>query len=62
MIGSSETLIRRIRQLQDYYGTNYLLFEVAQGGMDPKNVVSSLERFAVEVMPAFRSDDPVPTI
>jgi len=60
MIGSSETLIRRIRQLQDYYGTNYLLLEVAQGGMDPKNVVSSLERFAKEVMPAFRSDRPIP--
>ena len=46
MIGSPETLIRRIREMRD--------FEIAQGGMDPARAVASLERFSKEVMPVFR--------
>ena len=36
MIGDAENLIGRIRWAQEYYGTNYLILEVAQGGMPHK--------------------------
>ena len=55
LIGDPENLIARIRWAQEFYGTNYLLLEVAQGGMPPQRVVASLERFAKYVMPAFRN-------
>src|SRR6266571_4321578 len=54
MIGDPENLLARIRWAQEFYGTNYLIFEVAQGGMPHKYVMPSLERFAKYVMPAFR--------
>ncbi len=55
LIGDPDNLIERIRWAQEFYGTNYLLLEVAQGGMQPEHVVASLERFAKYVMPAFRN-------
>ena len=53
MIGDPETLIKRIRRANEYYGTNYLILEVAQGGVPHEYVIRSLERFAKYVMPAF---------
>jgi alkanesulfonate monooxygenase SsuD/methylene tetrahydromethanopterin reductase-like flavin-dependent oxidoreductase (luciferase family) len=56
LIGDPENLIARIRWAQEYYGTNYLILETAQGGMPHKYVMPSLERFAKHVMPAFQHD------
>jgi hypothetical protein len=53
LIGSPKKLIDRIRWLQEFYDPTYLLFEVGQGGLSPDKVVTSLERFARDVMPAF---------
>jgi alkanesulfonate monooxygenase SsuD/methylene tetrahydromethanopterin reductase-like flavin-dependent oxidoreductase (luciferase family) len=55
MIGDPENLRERIKWAQEFYGTNYLVFEVAQGGMPHKYVMPSLERFAKYVMPHFSS-------
>lgn len=57
LIGDPDNLIERIRWAQEFYGTNYLLLEVAQGGMPPAHVEASLERFAKDVMPAFRTQE-----
>jgi alkanesulfonate monooxygenase SsuD/methylene tetrahydromethanopterin reductase-like flavin-dependent oxidoreductase (luciferase family) len=54
LIGDPENLVARIRWAQEFYGTNYLILEVAQGGMPHKYVMPSLERFAKYVMPHFR--------
>ena len=54
MIGNPDNLIERIKWAQEYFGANYLIFEVAQGGMPHKYVMPSLERFAKYVMPHFR--------
>ena len=54
MIGDPDNLVERIQWAQEYFGTNYLILEVAQGGMPHKYVMPSLERFAKSVMPHFR--------
>lgn len=54
LIGEPEYLIERIRWARDYYDTNYLLFEVAQGGASHQATVESLRRFARHVMPVFK--------
>jgi alkanesulfonate monooxygenase SsuD/methylene tetrahydromethanopterin reductase-like flavin-dependent oxidoreductase (luciferase family) len=54
LLGDPDYLIERIRWAADYYDTNYLLFEVAQGGATHKETVASLRRFARHVMPAFK--------
>jgi alkanesulfonate monooxygenase SsuD/methylene tetrahydromethanopterin reductase-like flavin-dependent oxidoreductase (luciferase family) len=54
MIGDPDSLIARIRWAREFFGTNYLMLEVGQGGMPPSQVVPSLERFAKHVMPTFR--------
>ncbi len=54
LIGDAENLVARIKWAQEFYGTNYLILEVAQGGMPHKHVMPSLERFAKYVMPHFR--------
>ncbi|MBV1876012.1 MAG: LLM class flavin-dependent oxidoreductase [Pseudomonadales bacterium] len=56
MIGDPDNLIERIKWAREYYGTNYLIFEIAQGGMSPDKVIPSLERFARYVMPEFKQD------
>ena len=55
LIGDPDNLIKRIRWAEEFYGTNYILLEVAQGGMPTENVVASLKRFAKYVMPAFEN-------
>ena len=55
MIGEPENLVRKVEWILDYFDhPTYLLFEVAQGGMPPKKVIPTLERFAREVMPQFQ--------
>jgi alkanesulfonate monooxygenase SsuD/methylene tetrahydromethanopterin reductase-like flavin-dependent oxidoreductase (luciferase family) len=53
MIGDPEFIIDHIGWAQEYYGVNYLIFEVAQGGEPHGLVMRSLERFAMHVMPVF---------
>jgi alkanesulfonate monooxygenase SsuD/methylene tetrahydromethanopterin reductase-like flavin-dependent oxidoreductase (luciferase family) len=53
LLGEPDHLIERIRWARDYYDTNYLLFEVAQGGAGHQATVESLRRFAKHVMPVF---------
>jgi alkanesulfonate monooxygenase SsuD/methylene tetrahydromethanopterin reductase-like flavin-dependent oxidoreductase (luciferase family) len=54
MVGEPKALIEKIEWIIDYFeNPTYLLFEVAQGGMPPKMVIPTLERFAREVMPHF---------
>ncbi len=54
MIGDPAYLIDQIKWAQEYYGVNYLIFEVAQGGEPHELVMQSLRRFAKHVMPAFK--------
>jgi hypothetical protein len=54
LLGQPDYLIERIRWAADYYDSNYLLFEVAQGGASHAKTVESLRRFARDVMPAFK--------
>lgn len=54
LMGDPETLIDRIEWLRDYYGLDYLLLEMGQGGLPHAQVMESLERFGREVMPHFR--------
>jgi alkanesulfonate monooxygenase SsuD/methylene tetrahydromethanopterin reductase-like flavin-dependent oxidoreductase (luciferase family) len=53
LIGDPDKLIEHIRWAEEYYGANYLILEVAQGGEPHEYVVRSLERFAKYVMPKF---------
>ena len=53
LLGDPDHLIERIRWARDFYDTNYLLFEVAQGGAEHQATVESLQRFARHVMPVF---------
>ena len=46
-------LVERIDWARDYYGLDYLLLEVGQGGLPHEQVTESLTRFAEEVMPVF---------
>jgi hypothetical protein len=39
---------------RDYYGLNYFLLEIGQGGLPHADVLRSLEHFARHVMPVFR--------
>jgi len=55
LIGEPETVVERIRWASDFYGVNYLLLEVGQGGLPHKEVVASLARFAEHVMPHFET-------
>ena len=54
LLGDPDYLIKRIKWAAEYYDTNYLLFEVAQGGASHQETLQSLRRFAREVMPAFK--------
>jgi alkanesulfonate monooxygenase SsuD/methylene tetrahydromethanopterin reductase-like flavin-dependent oxidoreductase (luciferase family) len=54
LVGAPDKLIELVRWAQEFYGLNYFLLEVGQGGLPHADVVRSLERFAREVMPAVR--------
>jgi len=56
LIGDPGTLVERIRWAEAYYGLNYLLLEVGQGGLPHREVLSSLERFAKHVMSRFAAE------
>ena len=54
LIGDPEGVIEKLRWVQDFYGPDGLLLEVAQGAMPPERVIPVCERFARHVMPRFR--------
>ncbi|MDP1670509.1 MAG: hypothetical protein Q8L63_00335, partial [Alphaproteobacteria bacterium] len=54
MIGDPAFCIDQIQWAQEYYGTNYLIFEVAQGGEPHDLVMKSLKLFGEKVLPAFK--------
>ena len=54
VMGTPDVCAARIRHLRQAYGLNYFMFEVNYGGVPHTKVVSSLERFAREVIPQFR--------
>lgn len=59
LLGDPEDLIRRITDIGDYFGSNILQMEVAQGGADPEEAMRALRLFGEEVIPAFRQTAPV---
>jgi alkanesulfonate monooxygenase SsuD/methylene tetrahydromethanopterin reductase-like flavin-dependent oxidoreductase (luciferase family) len=55
LIGAPDKLVDLVHWAREFYGLNYLLLEVGQGGLSHELVVESLERFAQRVIPAFRA-------
>jgi len=55
LIGDPAYIIDQINWAQEYYGVNYLIFEVAQGGEPHELVMRSLKLFAEKVMPVFQN-------
>lgn len=55
LISDAQGLVERVAWAREYYGLNYLLLEVGQGGLGHERVMESLERFATEVMPHFQT-------
>jgi len=53
LISDPAGLVERIEWAREYYGLDYLLLEIGQGGLAPARVEESLTRFATEVMPRF---------
>ena len=54
MIGEPAFLVDHIAWSREFFGINYLMMEVAQGGEPHELVKRSLQRFAERVIPAFR--------
>lgn len=54
LLGEPQDLIRRIGEIGDYFGSNIIQMEVAQGGADPQGAIDALTLFGKEVIPAFR--------
>jgi alkanesulfonate monooxygenase SsuD/methylene tetrahydromethanopterin reductase-like flavin-dependent oxidoreductase (luciferase family) len=54
LVGTPERIVGTIKWIKEYYDDpDYIIMEVAQGGMRPETVVPVLELFAREVMPEF---------
>jgi hypothetical protein len=54
LVSDANGLIERIEWAREYYGLNYFLLEIGQGGLAHDQVEASLTRFAKEVMPRFQ--------
>jgi alkanesulfonate monooxygenase SsuD/methylene tetrahydromethanopterin reductase-like flavin-dependent oxidoreductase (luciferase family) len=54
VIGTVDECRAKIRMLSEAYGITYFTFEVNFGALPHDRVIASLERFAREVMPAFK--------
>jgi alkanesulfonate monooxygenase SsuD/methylene tetrahydromethanopterin reductase-like flavin-dependent oxidoreductase (luciferase family) len=54
LVGTPPSLVSTIEWLREYFDEpDYIIMEVAQGGLHPSKVVPVLERFATEVMAKF---------
>ena len=51
LISDPEGLRQRIEWAHEYYGLDYFLLEIGQGGLAHERVEESLRLFAREVMP-----------
>jgi len=56
--GSADEVRERVRRLRDEAGVTYLMAWFNFGSLPASEVVASMERFAAEVMPAFREPPP----
>lgn len=56
LISDAAGLVERIEWARAYYGLDYFLLEIGQGGLPHERVMESLGRFAREVMPRFAED------
>jgi alkanesulfonate monooxygenase SsuD/methylene tetrahydromethanopterin reductase-like flavin-dependent oxidoreductase (luciferase family) len=54
LLGSPDSLCRKIAHSRDLIGLDFLLMEVAQGGAPHEKICQALELFAKQVMPKFR--------
>ena len=54
LIGDPHRVTEKLQWVSEFYRPDYLLLEVAQGGMPPDEVLPVCERFAREVMVRFR--------
>lgn len=55
IFGSRETVVRRLTELRDALGINYLMCQFAVGQLPHEKVLKAMERFAKEVMPALNA-------
>lgn len=55
LFGTPDTVSSQIESLQSELGLNYMLCWMNTGGLDHKLVLKSMERFARDVMPRFRT-------
>jgi len=54
LLGDPDDLVTRIEEIRNFYGIDFLLMEIAQGGAPNSEVVRAMELFAHHVMPKFR--------
>lgn len=55
LFGEPAELVRRIGEARDFFGLDFLLMEVAQGGASAENVVQALRLFGEQVLPHFKA-------
>jgi len=56
LLGDPDDLVTRIEEIRNFYGIDFLLMEIAQGGAPNAEVVRAMELFARHVIPKFRGD------
>ena len=56
LLGDPDDLVERIEDVRTFYGVDFLLMEIAQGGATNAEVVRSMELFAKNVIPKFRTE------
>jgi alkanesulfonate monooxygenase SsuD/methylene tetrahydromethanopterin reductase-like flavin-dependent oxidoreductase (luciferase family) len=54
LLGDPDDLVARIEEIRNFYGIDFLLMEIAQGGAPNSEVVRAMELFAHHVIPKFR--------
>jgi hypothetical protein len=54
LLGDPDDLVTRIGEIRNFYGIDFLLMEIAQGGAPNAEVVRAMELFARHVIPKFR--------
>jgi alkanesulfonate monooxygenase SsuD/methylene tetrahydromethanopterin reductase-like flavin-dependent oxidoreductase (luciferase family) len=55
LFGNPDTVAKRIEWMRDELGVNYIMCWMNMGGLAPAKVLRSMELFATEVMPRFRT-------
>lgn len=60
LFGDPEDLVKRIGNLRDVMGIDFLLTEIAQGGCPPDQVKEVLELFGTQVLPHLKKKEAAP--